>query len=45
MWCWTALTLLVLLVASVIVGATWLGVGAQQQPEYARLAVTEKPFD
>jgi cytochrome bd-type quinol oxidase subunit 2 len=42
MWCWTALTLLVLLVASVIVGATWLGVGAQQQPEYARLAVAQK---
>lgn len=42
MWCWTALTLVVLLVASVIVGATWLGVGARQQPEYARLGVTEK---
>jgi hypothetical protein len=42
MWCWTALTLLVLLAASVAVGVTWLGLAVQQNPLSARLAVTEK---
>jgi hypothetical protein len=42
MWRWLAVLLLALTIASIIVGATWLGVGVHEHPALARLAITDR---